>query len=127
MRYWKLLLCAALTLGFSLAAHPAAPTKTYSPTDASQAVGHRATICGVVANVHFASGSHGSPTFVDLGAPYPNEPFQIVIWGDDRSGISPAPESWQGKKICVTGNVRLYKGVPEIIARSSGQIRVLSK
>ncbi|HEX5422571.1 MAG TPA: hypothetical protein VFW94_03415 [Candidatus Acidoferrales bacterium] len=127
MRYWKLLLCAALTLVFSLAAHAAAPIKTYSPTEAAQAVGHHATICGVVANVRFAINSPGSPTFINLGQPYPNEPFHIFIRGDDRPGFSPAPESWQGKEICVTGNVRLYKGIPEIIARSSGQIRVLSK
>lgn len=127
MRYRMLLFCAALSLGFSIAAHAAAPGKTYSPSEAAQAVGHHATVCGVVANVHFASGSRGQPTFIDLGAAYPDEPFQIVIWGEDRPSFTPSPEAWQGKKICVTGNVRLYKGIPEIIARSASQIMVLTK
>jgi hypothetical protein len=127
MRYRKLLLCAVLAFGFSAATYAAAPNRTLTPAEAAQAIGHKATICGVVASVHFAMSSHGSPTFVNLGEPYPNEPFQIVIWGDDRPGFSPAPESWQGKNICVTGNVRLYKGIPEIIARSPDQIRFMSR
>jgi hypothetical protein len=58
---------------------------TVSPQDASRHIGETATVCGVVASAKFAPRSRAQPTFLDLGAPYPNEPFTAVIWGTDRA------------------------------------------
>lgn len=80
--------------------------------------------CGRVADVYFARNSRGQPTFVDFGAPHPHEDFTVVIWGDDRPNFNPPPESWQGKKVCITGKVTHYHGRPEIVAHAPDQIRV---
>ena len=98
-------------------------TQPISPTQAIHAVGQKATVCGKAASVHFAARSRGQPTFINLGAPYPHEVFTILIWGDERPAFKPAPETWQGKTICVNGLVKLYRGTPEIIAHSPSQIR----
>jgi hypothetical protein len=91
-------------------------------TEAAKHVGENATVCGVVASVHTATSSKGSPTFINLDKPYPNQVFTILIWGDDLSKFSPAPSAWNGKQVCATGTIELYRNAPEIVARGAGQV-----
>jgi hypothetical protein len=96
--------------------------KNLSPSEASKHVGENAAVCRVVVSVHTARSSKGSPTFLNLDKPYPNQVFTILIWGDDLGKFSPAPSSWGGKRVCATGTIQLYRGVAEIVARSRDQI-----
>ena len=50
-------------------------------------VGHVATLRGPVRSTNYASYSNGSPTFLDIGRPYPNEGLSIVIWIENRSAF----------------------------------------
>jgi hypothetical protein len=98
---------------------------TITPEDAINYIGQQATVCGNVASVHFSSKSKGQPTFINLNRPYPHQIFTILIWGSDRSKFSSTPEKYyNNKKICVSGTIQQYKGMPEIIAKSSSQIEV---
>ena len=46
----------------------------------------------------------GSPTLINMGADYPDNPFTLVIYGSDRGSFSYRPEEWfPEKNICVTG------------------------
>lgn len=127
MRRYVFLLGTVVALLVVPGAYARGGRRVLSPTQAAQAVGQRATVCGVVASVHFAARSRDRPTFIDLGQPYPDQVFTIVIWGDDRSRFNPVPETWQGKKVCVTGFIKLYRGTPEVVAYGPDQIRVLSR
>ena len=100
----------------------AALASTLTTAEAAKHVGENATVCGVVAGVHTATSSKGSPTFVNLDKTYPNQVFTILIWGSDLSKFSPAPASWDGKRVCATGKIELYRNVPEIVARDAGQV-----
>jgi DNA/RNA endonuclease YhcR with UshA esterase domain len=100
----------------------AAVTSTLSTSEAAKHVGENATVCGVVAGVHHATSSKGSPTFVNLDKTYPNQVFTILIWGSDLSKFSPAPTGWEGKRVCASGRIELYRNVPEIVARDAGQV-----
>jgi hypothetical protein len=95
---------------------------TLMPSEAAKHIGENATVCGVVAGVHTATSSKGSPTFVNLDKKYPNQVFTILIWESDLSKFSPAPSSWDGKRVCATGRIELYRNVPEIVTRETGQI-----
>jgi hypothetical protein len=95
---------------------------TVAPADAKKHVGEDATVCGTVASVHFAAGSKGSPTFINLDKPYPNHVFTILIWGDDLPKFTSNPVTWQGKKACAAGTITSYQGVAEIVAKSQIQI-----
>jgi len=95
---------------------------TFSTSEAAKHVGENATVCGIAASVHTATSSKGSPTFVNLDKPYPNQVFTILVWGSDRGKFSPAPATWQGKNVCATGVITLYRGSPEIVAHEAGQI-----
>lgn len=97
---------------------------TISPEDAINHIGQQATVCGNVASTHFSSRSKGQPTFINLNRPYPNQIFTILIWGSDRSKFPGAPESYyRSKRICASGKIQQYRGMPEIIAKSANQIR----
>jgi hypothetical protein len=71
-----------------------------------------------------AEQTKGSPTFVNLDKPYPNQVFMILIWGEDLPKFTPKPSTWDGKRVCATGQITSYQGLPETIAKAPGQIKV---
>jgi hypothetical protein len=97
------------------------PAKAQSiPTvDARKHVGENATVCGNVISKRTATSSRGEPTFINLDATYPNQVFTILVWGDDRKNVGELPRI--GSRVCATGMIKDYRGVPEIVVRSSGQ------
>ena len=95
-----------------------------SAADAKNHLGEQATVCGEVASTHYAARSKGQPTFINLDRPYPNQVFTVLIWGSDRPTFGNPDHTYMGKRICVTGSIREYRGVPEIIAFDPSQIKV---
>jgi DNA/RNA endonuclease YhcR with UshA esterase domain len=93
-----------------------------SPEDAPKHVGETATVCGVVASAKYAANSRAQPTFLDLGKPYPYAAFTAVIFGDDRAKFGTPETSLRGKRVCVTGQIRDYRGKPEIILNDPSQL-----
>jgi hypothetical protein len=95
-----------------------------STAEAKNHVGERATVCGEVASTHYAARSRGNPTFINLDKPYPDQIFTVLIWGSDRPKFGDPEEAYRSKRICVTGKISDYKGVPEIVAYEPSQIKV---
>ena len=69
----------SLLLDFSTAAQ----TNKITAAEAKDHVEEIRTVCGKVVSTHYASGSKGQPTFLNLDEPYPKEAFTILIWGND--------------------------------------------
>lgn len=88
-------------------------------------IGHVATLRGHVASTKYAAYSNGSPTFLNIGRPYPNEGLSVVIWLENRGAFGRPEVRYRRHTICVRGLVRRYDGVPEIVARSPRQIRIV--
>jgi DNA/RNA endonuclease YhcR with UshA esterase domain len=95
---------------------------TLSAEEAAKHVGENATVCGVVAAAKYAAQVRGAPTFLDFGKPYPNATFTALILGSDRAKFGTPEKSAQGKQICVTGQIQLYQGKPEIILTDPKQL-----
>lgn len=95
--------------------------QTFASSEAKNHIGERTTVCGKVASKRTASSSRGNPTFINLDAPYPNEDFTILIWGDDRPSVGQMPRV--GTRVCASGTIQEYRGVPEVVVRSSGQLK----
>jgi hypothetical protein len=99
-----------------------------NPMDAHKYIGMEKTVCGTVASATYAVRTKGRPTFLNLDQPYPNQVFTIVIWGSDRNKFKNPPESFfKGKRICVTGIIKDFRGKPEIVVRSPDQMVVKSQ
>jgi hypothetical protein len=94
--------------------------QTITAADAKNHIGAKATVCGKVAGERTASSSKGEPTFINLDAAYPNQIFTILIWGEDRQKIGALPS--EGSRVCATGAIQEYRGVPEIVVRNGGQL-----
>jgi hypothetical protein len=108
MRFLALLCLSAISL--------TSVAETIPATEASKHVGQQETVCGTVAGEHTASSSRGQPTFINLDQRYPNQIFTVLIWGDERSVVGTLPSTG---KLCVTGTITLYRGVPEIVLHDS--------
>ncbi len=87
------------------------PQPTLTTVEAAQHVGENRTVCGEIVNTHTAETSHGTPTFFDIDQPWPNQVFDLVVWGDKKADIGPFPKSG---KICASGKITLFRGHPEI-------------
>jgi hypothetical protein len=92
--------------------------------EAQNHVGERATVCGQVVSTHYAGRTKGSPTFLNLDEPYPRQIFTILIWGSDRAKFGDPESKYGNKKVCVTGLIKDYRGVPEVVAEQPGQIEI---
>jgi len=108
-------LCAASVV-YAQSGHIAA-------AEAKNHVGEKVTVCGKVVSTHFASGSKGQPTFLNLDEPYPKEVFTILIWGSDRPKFGKPEDSYRDKDVCITGKITSHNGRPEIIATEASQIQ----
>lgn len=93
-------------------------------TEAKNHVGERATVCGQVVSTHYAARTKGGPTFLNLDEPYPRQIFTILIWGSDRAKFGDPESKYGNKKVCVTGLIKDYRGVPEVVAEQPGQIEI---
>ncbi len=89
---------------------------TLSTTEAAQHVGEHATVCGDIASEHTAINSRGTPTFINLDKPYPNQVLTALVWGSDRTSVGNLPRNG---RICVIGAIVEYRGTPEIVLHSA--------
>jgi hypothetical protein len=103
-----------------LMAFSPALAETITATDAKNHIGDQATVCGKVVGEKTATSSRGEPTFINLDSAYPNQVFTILVWGDDRKNVGELPHV--GSRVCASGVIQNYKGGPEIVVRSSGQL-----
>jgi hypothetical protein len=96
-------------------------------TEAAQHIGETVTIYGPVAGSTYASTSNGQPTYIDIGASYPDaRRVSIVVWGEDRGNFSVLPENaYLGEPICVTGEIYVYDNACYIKVQSPSQIQVM--
>lgn len=95
---------------------------TIAPDEAADRVGEVVRVCGAVESASWAREIGGRPTFLNLGRPYPDQPFTVVIWGEDRPRFGAPERSYAGRRICVAGRIRLHEGTPRIVARRPAQI-----
>jgi len=114
----RTLLILALLFGIAIFAAP------FATKEASAHVGERGVVCGKVAGGYYGRSIRGHPTFLNLDAPYPRQPFTVVIWGEHRRLFGQPEKRLLGERICVSGRIEAYRGVPQIVLRSPAQLKV---
>lgn len=113
-----------LMIALALAFTPTLAIDKLTASEAKDHIGRTATVCGVVASAAYASRSKGKPTFLNLDRPYPNPIFIALIWEEDRPKFGQPETELKGKRICVTGKIKSYKGTPEIVLRDRSQLKM---
>jgi hypothetical protein len=107
---------------FALCAFPSNAAPLTPDDAANHHVGQTATVCGVVVLTNFDADTQFWPTFLELRKPYPDQVFTAVIYGADRNKFGRRETTLQGKRVCVTGPIREYRGKPEIILADPSQL-----
>jgi hypothetical protein len=87
-----------------------------NPDQAADYVGEVVTVCGRVEFATYASRTRGQPTFLNLGRPYPDHIFTVLIWARlpvtlrsaAGAGVSPST-------VCARGEIKLYRGEPMMV------------
>jgi len=92
--------------------------------DISSHIGDSVTVCGKVAGMRYFEKSKNQPTFLNIGASYPDQKVTVVIWGDTRKLFTTNIEDLKDKEICITGRIILYKEKAEIIIYNPAQISI---
>ena len=92
--------------------------------EAHEHIGENATVCGKVYGGYYAASSNGQPTFINLDGEYPHQLFTVVIWGENRGKFGPVERRWKGRRICVTGFIDAYRGIPQIVVDDPEQVRL---
>ena len=113
------LLLAAVLFTWHLWAQNTVPADSLSNYE-----GQLIRVCATVTGTHVSTGK-SETTFINFGEPFPKHSFSLVIFQKDAESFSYKPaEFLDGKNICITGKVKLFKGKPEIIVYNEKQIRV---
>ncbi|MEQ1552626.1 MAG: hypothetical protein ABL929_00535 [Ferruginibacter sp.] len=100
-------------------------SQTFLAEDAAKHIGDSLTICGKIYGGKFLETSNSAPTFLNMGAAYPNHLLTIFIPLSIRTELGYAPEILlKDKTVCITGKVILYKEKPEIIVYNKAQVEV---
>jgi micrococcal nuclease len=93
-----------------------------SPDDAARHIGETVTICEKVYSTKIIK---SNMALLNLGGYYPNQKITIVIRGYNRSKFPQKPEVvYKNQKVCVTGQVKEYKGKPEIEINGPTEIEI---
>ena len=109
----------SLPLIFALAIAPAGAADIPAAQAAAHA-GQTATVIGVLSNAHTDA---KQMTFLDIGGVYPNNVFSAVMFPNPGR---PAPDfsPLVGKTVAITGEIKIFKGKPEIVLHSPDQVKV---
>jgi micrococcal nuclease len=103
---------------------PVLPEGSISAVEAAAHIGDTATVCGYVASARYLDRGR-RPTFLNLEAPYPDQAFTVVIWGQDRRNFpNPPVRLYRNRNICVTGSIEAYRGKPQIVVAAAESIRI---
>jgi len=96
------------------------------PSQAKYYIGEETTVCGTAVSTKFNKNGKANPTYINLDKKFPNHEFTVVIFGKNRMNFSFEPEQYlYGRKICVTGKVEEWKGIPQMIIEQEDAIEVL--
>ena len=107
-----------------LAVLPASASEMISPENAARHIGKDGLVCGLVERGRYAEGSEGQPTFLHMGGAFPRHTFSARIPGSARGSFDFAPETLQGKTICVSGKIERDASRAEIEVRSPAAIKL---
>jgi micrococcal nuclease len=88
-------------------------------------MGKKAMVCDKVFGGRFLENANGTPTLINMGDAYPNNPFSFAIFAEDRKKFSYKPEEFLiDKQVCVTGEITEFRGKPQIVVTDTAQVSI---
>ena len=103
---------------------PPLPKGYFNTIQARLYMGETACVCGTVVATKLSAKS--GATFLNLDKKFPNQVFSATIWETHRTNFSYLPEEFLlGKKVCITGKISEYKGLPTMSISHEKRIEII--
>jgi len=100
------------------------PKGTINTVDAEKFNRQKATVCGTVVAVKVLKDSKG--IIFNLDQKFPNHIFSFTIWKTNVVNFSYEPSVvLMNRKICVTGNIEMYRGKPTMELKNEKSLNFL--
>jgi hypothetical protein len=90
-----------------------------SPDSAKYFEAKLTTVCGNITGTHVGK---SGVMMLNFGKSFPDNSFTAVVFEGDVSKFKSA-NHYDGKTVCVTGKIQIYKGKPEIILNEASQLK----
>ena len=91
--------------------------------DVTKHIGDSVKICTKIYGGRFQIRFKDSPTYLEVGDDFPNQPLTIVIWKKDRDNFEDRPEMMYAyKDVCITGRLEIDKGKVQMVVTKPAQI-----
>jgi micrococcal nuclease len=91
--------------------------------EASKNIGKTVTICGKIFGGRYFESN--DKTLLNMGGAFPNHLITLVIDGTSRKKFSFKPEElYTNKHVCVKGEIKEYRGKPELHITEVEQITI---
>ncbi len=88
---------------------------------AGEYTGKTFIVVGPVVKITKPKGVRGNPTWIDIGAAFPDaRRLTLVLWEDQASNFPMVKQDLLGKNICVLGRIDIYKGSSQIELKKPG-------
>jgi len=93
---------------------------------AREHIGQTVAVVGPLMKVTIREGVKENPIWVDIGAVFPNpQRLTLVIWGVNKAAFPMViPGQLAGKSVCIIGQIKDYKGTPQIVMTTASQFNV---
>jgi len=83
--------------------------------EATDFIGQTVAVSGIVLDVTSRPDVNGQPTWITVGANFPNPRLTLTIWGANRNEFnSDLLGMLEGKRVCAYGEIETYKGNAQI-------------
>lgn len=103
------------------------PKNAYNTVEATQFYDYpkEVKICGTVVSTHKSGKGN---IFINLDKSFPKAIFSITIWSKDVLNFDYQPELFlMDKKVCVTGKVSEYNGIPSMYLNNQNKIQIIDE
>jgi hypothetical protein len=111
---------AACALYLLAALANAGAPRVVAAEDAADHVGEYATVEGRVADVFTSDNDN---TFLNFGAAFPRHVFSATVFARYRPEFKDL-HALEGRRVRITGQIRMYRDKPQIILESPSQLEV---
>ncbi len=90
-------------------------------------IGDSVEVKGKIFGVKFLANARNTPTFINIGADYPNQLLTVVIWGNvkEKLGYDPSDKKYIGSMAKIKGKLELFKNKPQIVILDPSQLLIL--
>lgn len=96
--------------------------------EVGQHTGQTAAVVGPLMRVTSRNNVQGNPTWIEIGATYPNpQRLVLLIWGEKKSNFpNIQPGVLDGRTVCAVGEINIFRNTPQITLSKTSQFKILN-